>query len=103
MSSPSRDHLLGYLLQALAPDEHDQIEAELDHSPALRAEMRRLEANLKRVGLGEQHDYFDPPAGLAERTCDFVTGHAAQPVVSPAGVLAYHPGAGSGITPPDYC
>jgi hypothetical protein len=89
MTSPSREHLLGYLLQALAPDEHEQVEAELNQDPTLRAEMRRLAACLEQVGLGEQPDYLQPPPGLATRTCQFVAAHAAEPVITSAGTLAY--------------
>jgi hypothetical protein len=89
MTSPSREHLLGYLLKALAPEEHEQVEAELNESPTLRAEMRRLEACLEQVGLGEQPNYLEPPRGLAARTCQFVAAHAAEPFITSGGALAY--------------
>jgi hypothetical protein len=72
MSSPSREHLLGYLLGALERTEHEQVEAELEANPALRAELERLEHCLGRVGLDDEPAPFDPPADLAVRTCRFV-------------------------------
>lgn len=81
MSSPSREHLLGYLLGALERTEHEQVEAELETNPALRAEMQRLEACIGRVGLDEEPAHFDPPADLAVRTCRLVANRREQAVV----------------------
>src|SRR5262249_35213982 len=33
--------------------------------------------------------YLQPPPGLAARTCRFVAAHTAEPVITPAGALAY--------------
>ena len=77
MSSPSREHLLGYLLGALSPDEHEQVETEINQNPALQAEMQRLKACVENVGLADERPAFDPPAGLAERTCRFVADACA--------------------------
>jgi hypothetical protein len=82
MSSPSREQLLGYLLQALGPDEQEQVEAELSHDPTLQAEIRRLEARLGQIGLADRPEQFEPPSGLADRTCRFVIAKAAEPVVA---------------------
>src|SRR5262245_38069024 len=90
MSSPSREHLLGYLLKALAPEEHEQVETELNQNPTLRTEMRQLEARLGEFGRGDEPQAFDPPLGLAAKTCQFVAAQvAAGPVITPAGALAY--------------
>ncbi|HMC11085.1 MAG TPA: hypothetical protein VKH44_07335 [Pirellulaceae bacterium] len=89
MSSPSRENLLGYLLQSLAPDEHEQVEAELNQNPTLRAEMRRLEACLGQIGLGDEPERLEPPAGLAARTCQFVAAQTSQ-TVTRAGALVIH-------------
>jgi hypothetical protein len=88
MTSPSREHLLGYLLQALAPHEQEQVEAEIEHNPALAVELRRLESALGRVGLQDPPERIDPPLGLARRTCRLVAEHAAGGLVTPASVLA---------------
>lgn len=92
MSSPSREHLLGYLLGALERTEHEQVAAELEANPALRAELRRLEDCLGRVGLDRvgldketrhlEPDHFDPPAGLAQRTCRLVAARREELVVT---------------------
>jgi hypothetical protein len=70
--TPSREHLLGYLLGALDRAESDQVERELDDSPALREELSRLQHSLSCVGLLDEPEHYDPPAGLAARVCHFV-------------------------------
>jgi hypothetical protein len=62
--------LLGYLLGALEDHEHEQVERQLEHDPELRAELNRVEARLERLGPADQH--FEPPVGLAARTCQAV-------------------------------
>ena len=89
MSRLSREHLLGFLLDALAPDEQQQVEAELNQNPKLRDELQSLESHLKPLGMFERPQPIDPPAGLAARTCDFVAAHSAA-LVTPAGTLALH-------------
>jgi hypothetical protein len=51
--------------------------------------VRRLEAHLGRLGLGGEREQWDPPAGLAARTCQFVAAQTAEPVITSAGALAY--------------
>jgi hypothetical protein len=82
MSSPSREHLLGYLLGALERTEHEQVAAELKANPALAAEMRHLEECLGRVGLDEEPAHFDPPGGLAARTCRVVAERRERVVIA---------------------
>jgi hypothetical protein len=82
MSSPSREHLLGYLLGALSPEEHEQIATEINHNPTLQAEMQRLKACVEHVGLTDEPADFEPPVGLAERTCQFVAASARQVALS---------------------
>jgi hypothetical protein len=89
MSSPSREHLLGYLLRALEPAESERLEAELEHNPALAGEMQRLEARLEQIGLRDQPEHWDPPAGLAQRTCEYVALAGATPLATPT-VLSCH-------------
>jgi hypothetical protein len=85
MSSPSREHLLGYLLGALERREAEQVETELESNPQLRQELQRLERSLGAVGLAEEPETFDPPPGLAVATCQFVRVRAQQ--VQPAGSM----------------
>jgi hypothetical protein len=87
MSSPSREHLLGFLLGALSPDEHEQVEAEIERNPMLRAEMQQLNAYVQNFGLADERPTWDPPAGLAERTCRYVA-EAARGASLPSGRLA---------------
>src|SRR5437868_294861 len=89
MSSPSREHLLGYVLQALSPEEHEQVEAELDQNNSLRAELDRLQSCIGQLGFTERPDAFDPPSGLAARTCQFIAAQAVEPVLTRGGALAY--------------
>jgi hypothetical protein len=88
--NPTREHLLGYLLGALDPDERAEVERELARELALRDELHRLEDCIGRIGLADEPDHFSPPAGLATRTCQFVVVHSrtlvqtAQPAFSSA-------------------
>jgi hypothetical protein len=83
MSSPTREHLLGYVLGALDPTERAAIERDLADDPELLADLHRLEARIGRIGLADEPEMFDPPAGLAARTCHFVALKAEQ-LVAPA-------------------
>ena len=104
-----REQLIGYLLGALDATECRQVEAELDRDPALRVEMARFQELLSRLGMDEEPEEFDPPKGLAGRTCDFVAenGDAAavaqsalsSPVrLSPAGPVQGDSGRGYTFT-----
>lgn len=81
MSSPSREHLLGYLLGALERTEHEQVDAEVQSNPELRDELRRLESLIGCVGLADEPAQYDPPAGLAVQTCRLVALQAQAAVV----------------------
>jgi hypothetical protein len=72
MSSPTREHLLGYVLGALDPTERAAIERDLEADRELAADLHRLEQRIGRLGLADEPEGFDPPAGLASRTCHFV-------------------------------
>ncbi|WP_164103385.1 hypothetical protein [Candidatus Laterigemmans baculatus] len=65
-----REDLLGYLLGALEPDEMERVERALRDSPALRAELDRLQASLRP--LEEAEEIFEPPADLLSRTWDAI-------------------------------
>lgn len=66
-----RDLLLGYLLNALEPDEKRDLEHRLSIDPELRRDLELLRWSLEP--LDGSTSAFDPPAGLAKRTCDFVS------------------------------
>src|SRR5436309_12426098 len=89
MSHLSRENLLGFLLDALAADEQQQVEAELNENPNLRAELHRLESRLGPLGLRDVPQSIDPPPGLAARTCDFVAAQA-RALVTPAGAIVLY-------------
>jgi hypothetical protein len=89
MSRLTRENLLGFLLDALAPDEQRQVEAELNQNPKLREELQCLESRLRPLGMCQPPPPIDPPAGLAARTCDFVATRSAV-LATPAGSLVFH-------------
>lgn len=68
------DHdLIGYLLDALEPSEREHVEAALAADAGLRD---RLDALRRGLGPLEDETHFEPPEGLADRTCAFVAAHA---------------------------
>jgi len=80
MNHSSREHLLGYLLGALDGPEQEEIEAQLARDPALQAELDRLRSCIGQFGMDERPPHFEPPMGLAVRTCLVVVQRARQPV-----------------------
>ena len=75
MSHPTREDLLGYLLGALDRAEHERVAHELSQNPQLSQDLARLQKCIDRVGLAEQPTHFEPPAGLALRTCQKVAAY----------------------------
>jgi hypothetical protein len=63
------EQLLGYVLDALDPQEHADIEARLRAEPALREQLARIAATVTPLGDPE---HFDAPPHLTRRTCEFV-------------------------------
>ncbi len=82
MSCPSHEHLLGYVLGALEPREHEQLEHELAKDPELARQVEALTARLQPLECCRETDY--PPPGLASRTCAAVFAHAEEFTVTPA-------------------
>lgn len=87
MSSPSREQLLGYLLGALEPEELEQVEQEIAQDVVLERELKSLKARLDGLGLVDRPQWFEPPAGLARRTCHLVALQTAPPVSPARGAL----------------
>lgn len=86
--APSVDQrLLGYLLAATDEAEREAIEADLQRDPLLRERLARLRARLGP--LRDAWTEYDPPDGLARRTCAYVAACAAhsetdvQPAAAP--------------------
>jgi hypothetical protein len=66
-----REDLLGYLLGAMQPDERREFERRLQTDARLREECEFLKAALDECG--DPAHLLDPPSGLAERTCEFIS------------------------------
>jgi len=66
-----RDLLLGYLLDALEPEEKRELERRLSTDPELRRDLELLRRSLEP--LDGSSSLIDPPAGLAGRTCEWIT------------------------------
>ncbi|HUY93065.1 MAG TPA: hypothetical protein VMV10_30325 [Pirellulales bacterium] len=93
-----REHLLGYLLGALEPAENELVAARLVEDPALQADLEWLRSKVAPLAADEED--YDPPEGLAARTCTFVAARtrpkaARSPVLAPGGA----PPGGSWLAP----
>jgi hypothetical protein len=88
-----RDQLLGYLLGALEPHEHEAFELRLADDEGLRQDLERLRAGLP--WLDDRSNPLEPPGGLAQRTCRWVQDqvrHSSAPLhhePSAAGVVSF--------------
>jgi len=71
MSSYQQEQLFGYILDALDDNERESLERRLIREPDLREELAA--ARRKLMPLSEAVVDFEPPPGLAERTCRFVS------------------------------
>ncbi|MEX2111746.1 MAG: DUF1559 domain-containing protein [Pirellulales bacterium] len=71
-----REQLIGYLLDALEPAEHEQVQAQLNRDSGLKRELEVLSRSL--LPLTADREFFEPPAGLADRTCVFVALRAGR-------------------------
>jgi hypothetical protein len=82
-----REHLVGYLLNAVEPDEHKLVEEKLASDDSLRQDMKVLEWSLHPLSV--DHGHHEPPQGLAQRCCQFVYSRTeVMPVaLSPAGTI----------------
>jgi hypothetical protein len=80
MNEPARKDLLGFVLRALDRDEQAELAAELEEDSGLREELDQLQTRLEALGLGPRKTHFDPPAGLARRTCAAIFD---QPTLAP--------------------
>ncbi|MBN2475328.1 MAG: hypothetical protein JXB62_12010 [Pirellulales bacterium] len=83
MIDSRQEQLLGHLLGVLDDSEQAVVEARLKSDPLWRQELAGIRRQLEP--LDACRCQFDPPRGLAERTCQAVAsyvprnGHAAQP------------------------
>jgi prepilin-type processing-associated H-X9-DG protein len=75
--------LLGYLLGALDPHEHREVEQQLSEDPLLRYQLEEARAQLATLEAGRGS--YEPPLALAARTCEMV---AARPMVAASDMQA---------------
>ncbi len=78
-----RQQLLGYLLESLEPHERAEVEEALRGDPQLRADLALLRKSLAPLNFAPLD--VDPPEGLAEATCEYVSlqaAHLGESVVS---------------------
>src|SRR4029078_9538570 len=68
------EQLIGYLLSALEPDEHQLVEAQLSRDPQLKRDLDLLSRSLQPLACDREH--YHAPLGLAHRTCEFVAEQA---------------------------
>jgi hypothetical protein len=70
MTEPIQQQLLGHLLGALDDDEYARVDARLEYDEEYCRELARWRQRLGR--LEAMRPDFEPPPGLAERTCRYV-------------------------------
>jgi len=76
MTDSVQEQLLGHLLDALDDDEQQVVESRLESDPQLRHQWELLRRRLEPLEVLRAD--FDPPAGLAERTCQLVASHGSR-------------------------
>ena len=70
MNEQIRAQLIGYVLGALEDNEQRSVEQQLEQNPLWRQELAAVQQSLEPlIDAYEQHD---PPAGLAQKACQFV-------------------------------
>ncbi len=74
-----RADLLGYLLNALDEDERQRVREALQQDSRLRQELETLRSELRPLDATNRD--YEPPAGLADLTCDLVEACAQQDAV----------------------
>ena len=72
-----RDKLVGYLLKALEPSEHEQVDILVKQDEQLKRELDALNDSIKPLRSDIGH--FDPPPGLVEQTLARVESHRPVP------------------------
>src|SRR5437764_13788623 len=53
--------------------------------------MRRLQACVSQLGLDNHPQQFNPPPGLAHKTCEFIAARANSSPVTPAALTSERP------------
>ncbi len=78
MNESSSKDLLGYMLGALDPQEHEDIDQRIEQRPELKEELQDLKDQI--APLDDLSPPGLPPAGLARRTCEYIATLPARPV-----------------------
>jgi hypothetical protein len=73
------ENLVGYLLDALEPDERGGVEAQLAARPELRERLEWLRQTLEPLAADADADSDEPPRGLTVRTLAVVAEHRCRP------------------------
>ncbi|MCC6417753.1 MAG: hypothetical protein IT429_05840 [Gemmataceae bacterium] len=76
MKTTMDENLLGYLLNALDPADHQAVEAQLEADPAARQRLEVLRRALEPLAADRAQP--EPPAGLVVRTLGHVAEHACR-------------------------
>ncbi len=75
MADGTQAQLFGYLLGALEESERRSLEEQLDRDPELMRALAAAHESLQPLWLAQPD--FDPPPGLAERTCRLIDAYPA--------------------------
>jgi|GEM_PF-719107 hypothetical protein len=81
MTKPARDHLLGYVLGTLEPNEVESIEHQLAIDPVLQNEVLAMEQRI--APLHSTRISHEPPTGLGQRTCEFIFENRSTTTLNP--------------------
>ncbi len=89
MSNPIREHLIGYVLGAIEPEERAIVDEQLKHDDASRRELELMRTSLHPLACDAGHHV--PPSGLAQRCCHYVFSRAElmPAALSPAATVEY--------------
>lgn len=77
-----RDQLIGYLLDALEPDERSQVEEQLSRDPELRQDLHVLSRAFEPLAVDRNH--YEAPPGLVDRTFQYIAAQTETRVAAPA-------------------
>ena len=89
MTDSLNQQLLGHLLDALEDDEQEWLDERLEHDETCRMELAEWRRRL--FPLEALRPEFDPPPGLAGRTCRLVAAYGPAPARSALPVMGMSP------------
>jgi hypothetical protein len=74
MTDSVRENLIGYIVGAIEPEERLQVEQRVEQDASTRQELELMRSGLHPLAEDQMH--HEPPAGLAQRCCDYVYSRA---------------------------